>query len=113
MTTTTPVESPLVDESTLSGRAADALRHAAHLSHEARLLKTVAADAVEDAVHSAKRTIKQARQGALDARDELTYRVKREPLKAAALMFAAGAVVGAVLVLAGNRLCRRATNRTS
>jgi len=107
MTTTTHAESSTVDEPTLSGRAADTLRQAVHFSHEARLLKTVAADAVEDAVYAAQRTITRERQRALDVRDELTYRVKREPVKAMALVFGAGTVLGAVLGLAGRRLCSR------
>ena len=81
-------------------RAADTVRQAAHFAHEVRLLKTLAADAAEDGVRAARRTIKQARQAALHARDDLTYRVKREPRKAMAVMFGLGALCGVVLVLA-------------
>ena len=100
---TTEIESPTLTGPTVRERAADALRQAAHLSHEARVFKTLATDAVEDGVHAAERTIKRARQTALDARDEVTYRVKREPLKALALAFGAGAVLGLILGSA----CRR------
>ena len=76
---TTPSQSPAIEDLSLGERAADTVRQAAHFAHEVRLLKTLAADAAEDGVRAARRTIKQARQAALDARDELTYRVKREP----------------------------------
>lgn len=101
--TTAQIETPSTAESTLRERAADTLRQAAHFSHEARLLKTLAIDAVEDTMHAAQRKIKHARQTALDARDELAYRVKREPLKAVAVGFGVGAALGLVLGLA----CRR------
>jgi hypothetical protein len=89
-------------------RAVDALRQAAHFSHEARLLKTLATDAVEDGLHAAERTIKRARQTALDARDDVTYRVKREPLKALARAFGAGAMFGLIVGLARRRTKARA-----
>lgn len=82
---------------TVRERAADALHQAAHVSHEARLLKTLATDAVEDGLHSAQSTIKRARQTAFDARDEVTHRVTREPLKTVALAFGAGALLGLVI----------------
>jgi hypothetical protein len=47
-------------------KAVDAVRHTAHVSHEARLLKTIAADAVDDGVYAAKRVIKTA--STLDAK---------------------------------------------
>jgi hypothetical protein len=98
--TTEHTASTATDERTLRELAVDTLRGAAHLSHEARLLKTLATDAAEDAVHSAQRTIKRGRQTALDARDEAIYRVKREPIKAMAWVFGAGAVFGLVFGLA-------------
>jgi ElaB/YqjD/DUF883 family membrane-anchored ribosome-binding protein len=104
------IESPTTDGPTLRERAADALHQAAHLSREARLLKTMAEDAVEDGMHAAKRTIKHARQTAVSARDELAYRVKREPMKAMAVIFAAGALLGLGLGLACRRQTRRATS---
>jgi ElaB/YqjD/DUF883 family membrane-anchored ribosome-binding protein len=106
--TTTPIESAPTEGTTVRERAADALRQAAHFSHEARLLKTLATDAVEDGVHAAERTIKRARQTALDARDDVTYRVKREPLKALALAFGAGALFGLIVGLARRRAKARA-----
>lgn len=101
--TTTNVESQMAEETALHAKASDFLRQAAHLSHEARLLKSVAIDAAEDGMYAAKRTIKKAAQCALDARDELTMRVKREPLKVLALALGVGAVLGLVFGWA----CRR------
>jgi hypothetical protein len=112
--TTTPMESPAAEEPTLRERATDTLRQAVHLSHEARLLKTLAADAVEDGLHAAQRTIKHARQTGLDARDEMTYRVKREPGRAMAVVFGVGALVGFGLGLVCRHIqSRRATSRES
>src|SRR5450755_4425330 len=105
--TTTQMESPATDEPTLRERAADTMRQAMHCTHEARLLKTLAADAVEDGLHVAHRTIKHARQTALDARDELMYRVKREPGKAIAVVFGVGALLGLGIGLA----CRHVQTR--
>jgi cytochrome c biogenesis protein ResB len=99
----TPIGSATTERTTVRERAADALRQAAHFSHEARLLKTLATDAVEDGLHTAERTIKRARQTALDARDDVTYRVKREPIKALALVFGAGAMFGLIVGLARRR----------
>jgi ElaB/YqjD/DUF883 family membrane-anchored ribosome-binding protein len=54
----------------------------------------LAADAVEDGLHAARGAAKKVRQRALDSRDELTYRVKRQPLTALTVAFAVGALVG-------------------
>ncbi len=109
--TTTHTASPAADGATLGERAADALRHAAHFSHEARLLKTLAADTVEDGLYAARRTITHGRRAALDARDQLTYRVKREPGKAMAVVFGAGALLGLGLGIACRHVrTRRATS---
>ena len=100
---TTFAQSTAAKDPSFRERAVDTVRQAAHFAHEVRLLKTLAADAAEDGVRAAQRTIKQARQAALDARDELTYRVKRQPRKAMAVMFGLGALCGLGLGLA----CRR------
>ena len=84
-------------------RGLDALRQvshqASHLSHEARLLKSAATEAIDDGVHTVKRTAKTLRQDALDLRDDVTYRVKREPMKAMAIVFAAGTLAGFLLAV--------------
>lgn len=66
-------------------------------------LKSLAADAVEDGVHSAKRTLKTiARRmpDAADMRDEVVHRIKREPIKAIGIAMAAGVAVGLAVGLA-------------
>ena len=49
-------------------RVVDACRQTAHLSHEARLLKSLATDAVEDGVHAAKRAITSVKRGSTNSR---------------------------------------------
>jgi hypothetical protein len=73
----------------LIDKGLDAVRD---LSHEARVLKSAAADAIENGMHTARRSAKTFRRDAVDFRDEVTYRVKREPIKAMA--FGAGALTG-------------------
>lgn len=89
------VETPEIEpRPTARDRAVDACRQAAHVSHEARLLKSVAEDAIEDGVHAAKRAIKSAQRRVGDLKDEATYRVKRRPLQAMGAAFGIGLVLG-------------------
>ena len=81
----------------LIDKGLDALRQVSQLSDEARRLKSVAAETIEDGVHTVKRTAKTLRHDALDFRDEVTYRVKRDPMKALAVAFAVGTLAGLVL----------------
>jgi len=93
-------------------KAVDAVRHVAHASHEARLLKTIAADAVEDGVYAAKRVVKTARRwtrSTTDLRDEAAYRIKREPFKFVGLALGVGIQLGLIL----GWVSRRATRCTS
>jgi ElaB/YqjD/DUF883 family membrane-anchored ribosome-binding protein len=112
----TPSISPTVKRApdTALGSAVDAavdtVRHAAHLSHEAQLLKTVAADIVEDGVYAAKRVLKKARrvtERAADLRDQAEYRIKREPFKFVGLAVAIGIPIGLLLGWVGARGARR------
>ena len=112
----TPSISPTVKRApdTALGSAVDAavdtVRHAAHLSHEAQLLKTVAADIVEDGVYAAKRALKKARrvtERAADLRDQAEYRIKREPFKSVGLAVAIGIPIGLMLGWVGARAARR------
>jgi ElaB/YqjD/DUF883 family membrane-anchored ribosome-binding protein len=57
----------------------DAMRQAAHVAHEARVLKTIAADAVEARVY------------------ETAHRIRKDPFKAVGIAFAIGVPVGAFL----------------
>jgi ElaB/YqjD/DUF883 family membrane-anchored ribosome-binding protein len=106
---TTTAESTTMDQPTYRERVAEAMRGAAELSRDARTLKTLAADAVEDGLHTARRTVKKARQRALDTRDDLTYRIKRQPLMAVAIAFGAGALAG--LIVGWVRPCARANEQ--
>lgn len=89
-------DTPVMERAqTMRERAVDAVRRAAHASHEARLLKSVATDALEDGVRSTRRAVKVAAHNLIDARDEVAYRIKREPLKAVGIAFGAGIVAAA------------------
>jgi ElaB/YqjD/DUF883 family membrane-anchored ribosome-binding protein len=84
-------------EGTVRDRVIDACRQAAHCSHEAQLLKSLATDAVDDGVHAAGRAIKSVRRGVEelgDLRDEAVHRVKRQPLKALSVAAGIGLVLG-------------------
>ncbi|HEV8348549.1 MAG TPA: hypothetical protein VGQ16_18365 [Vicinamibacterales bacterium] len=88
----------------MRGRAVDAVRPAAHLSHEARLVKSLASDAIDDAVHASKqaiKTVKRRTQDVADLHDEIVHLVRREPVKAVAVAFGAGILVGVVTGIAG------------
>lgn len=98
----------LEQKPTVGERVIDAARQAAHLSHEARLLKSIAADAVEDGVHAAKRAMKsmQHRVEELgDLKDEAVHCVKRQPVQAVGAAFGGGLAVG---VAVGWLACRPA-----
>ena len=80
-------------------RVVEACHQAAHVSREARLLKSLAADTVEDGIHAAKRAMKSVRRrvAALgDLSDQTAHRVKRTPLTAVAIALGLGVVVGLV-----------------
>ena len=95
---------------TVKDRIVDATRHATHLSHEARLLKSVAEDVIEDGVHAAKRAMKSVQRGVEtleDFRDEAAYRVKREPFKAVGIAAGIGLVLGVAVGWFGARVGQR------
>ena len=102
------IDAPKMEtERSIRERAIDAARQVAHVSHEAHLLKSLAADAVEDGVHAAKRAIKsvQRRVEKLDdLKDEAAYRVKRQPFKALGIAVGVGLVFGLALAWVGGRL---------
>ena len=75
----------------------DAVGQAAHVAHEARLLKTLAADAIEDGVHAAKRAMTRGAHEIEDLRDAAAYRVKKLPLTSIAVATAAGLLLGIVI----------------
>jgi ElaB/YqjD/DUF883 family membrane-anchored ribosome-binding protein len=71
-------------------------RQIADLSHQAQRLGSLAADAVEDGVHAAKRAVKLVKRGVElgDRIDELAHRVRRHPLAAVSLGIGVGVVLG-------------------
>lgn len=80
--------------STVTDRILDAGRRVAHGSHQARLLKSVGADAIESGVYAARRAVKTATRDLVDACDDTAYRIKREPLKSVGVAFGAGVCLG-------------------
>jgi ElaB/YqjD/DUF883 family membrane-anchored ribosome-binding protein len=93
----------------VTDRIVDAARSAAHLSHEARLLKSVAEDAIEDGIHAAKRGVKQVQrrvEDLADLKDDAIRAVKRQPVAAVAASFGVGIALGAAFGwLAARRRC--------
>lgn len=92
----------LADEpkTTMTDRITDGVRRAAHVSHQVRLMKSIARDAGEEGVHAAKRVVRRAQRGVerlQDFRDQVAYRVKREPFKAVGAAAVAGLLVGVVV----------------
>lgn len=94
---TAAVDSPGTDaEPTLRERVVDTARRMAHMSHEARMLTSIAGDAVDERAYRARRAVRQARRGLDDARDDVAHRIKQEPMKAVGVAFGAGLFVGVV-----------------
>ena len=113
--TSAAIETPEVESRpTVRDRMIDAARQAAHVSHEAQLLKALAADAVEDGVHAAARAIKSVRRGVEelgDLKDEAAHRVKRQPLKAVGIALGVGLVLGMAVGWIGGRFGPRKETR--
>ena len=109
MTPATADTSKVESEPSMRDRAIDAARHAAHVSHGAQLFKSLAADAVEDGVHAAKRAIKSVKhrvEELSDLKDEAAYRVKRQPFKSLGIAVGVGLVVGMTVGWIGGRFGR-------
>ena len=66
---------------------------------EVSRIKSMVEDAVEEGVKTALKTIKQGRETAEDAIHDARHAIKRNPLQAAGIMFAAGIVVGSLVTL--------------
>jgi hypothetical protein len=91
-------------------RVVDAARVATHVAHEARLLKTVAEDTIEDGVYAAKRAVKAVGRRVDDLgdlKDDAVRRVKRKPLLAVGAAFALGLAFGVVAGWIGSRRHRQ------
>jgi ElaB/YqjD/DUF883 family membrane-anchored ribosome-binding protein len=71
---------------------------------EVSRIKSMVAEAVEDGVKTALRTVKQGRESAEDVIHNARYVIKRNPLQAAGVMFAAGILIGSlVTIISSNR----------
>jgi ElaB/YqjD/DUF883 family membrane-anchored ribosome-binding protein len=92
------IQTPESEKPNVADRIVDAARHAAHISHEARLVKSLACDAIEDGAHEATRTVTKSVQRGIerleDIKDEGVHYVKRQPLKAIAMAVGVGLMVG-------------------
>lgn len=87
----------VIPKATITDRMTDGVRHAAHFSHQVRLMKSMARDAGEEGVHAARRVMRRVRHGVErleDLRDETAHRVKREPFKAIGIAAGAGLLMG-------------------
>jgi len=84
-------------------RIAEAGRHAEHLAHDARVIKTRASDLLEDGLHDARRTVARGMHDLEDLRNEAAVRVRRAPLAAVGLTFAAGLLLGLSVGWVGHR----------
>jgi ElaB/YqjD/DUF883 family membrane-anchored ribosome-binding protein len=104
---TSTIDDASAADPTVHDRSVDAVRQVAHVAHEARLLKTLASDAVEDAVHASRRAARHGIQNLEDLRDSAAYAIKRAPLVTVGLAFAAGIVLG----VAFGRIGRKAEKR--
>jgi len=95
-------------------RVVDAYRHGAHLSHEVRLAKSIAADAIEDGIHFAGRAAaKSVRRGVErfeDFKEETRHRIRRAPLASVALSGGAGLLFGAAIGYLCGRFSARGEN---
>jgi ElaB/YqjD/DUF883 family membrane-anchored ribosome-binding protein len=85
-----------VDLSEIPATVEDALR-------EVSKIKSLVAEAVEDGVKSAMKTIKQGRYMAEDVIGDTRHRVKQNPFQALGIVFAAGVLAGSVLGWLGSR----------
>lgn len=70
---------------------------------EVTRFKGMVTEAVEDGVESAMRAIEQGRDAANDAMVDARRAIKRNPLQAAGIIFAAGIVMGTLLAWTTSR----------
>jgi ElaB/YqjD/DUF883 family membrane-anchored ribosome-binding protein len=99
--TTTIVQKPSTTD-----RIVDAVRHAAHFSHEAHMVTSMARDAGEEGVHAAKRAMRRVRRGVEtleDMKNEAAHNVKRQPFRAIGVAAGVGLLAGIVIGWIGGR----------
>lgn len=71
--------------------------------HEVSRIKSAVTDAVDEGVRTTMRALKHGRNAAEDAIDETKHTVKRYPLQAVGIAFAAGLVTGCFASWVGRR----------
>ena len=71
--------------------------------HDVYRMRSVVTDVVEDGVESALHAIKQGRHACEHALHDAKHRVKRNPLEAIGIVFAAGVLTGALVTLGVRR----------
>ena len=64
---------------------------------EVSRIKSIVTDAVDDGVRSALKAVKQGRDVAGDAIHDARYAIKRNPLQAMGIVFAAGVMIGSIV----------------
>ncbi len=79
---------------TTADRVVNAVKRTAHASHEARLFKSLAQDAIEGGIHDAKRGIRRRIRQCEDMRDEAALRIRRRPLQSVGGVFGVGLALG-------------------
>ena len=94
---TATIETPRTEPPTLRDRAADTVRQVTDAAVDVRHLKTLAADALEDRMHAARRTITRTVRNLEDLRDSTAGRVRKAPLTSVGLALGAGIVLGGLV----------------
>jgi ElaB/YqjD/DUF883 family membrane-anchored ribosome-binding protein len=103
---TATVQKPEDLERAIRDRVADLQLHAAQLSQEVREFRSKAEDTVDDALRSARRSVRRGIEGARDVRDDAVSRIKRQPLGAVGVSLGVGAIVGLMAGLMLGRCSR-------
>jgi ElaB/YqjD/DUF883 family membrane-anchored ribosome-binding protein len=88
------VDTPKRTARSVASRIIDGAQRAAHLSREARTMKTVTQDAIEDAIHMGKRAVRRSLRTLEDVSDDGVRYVRRQPLEAVARTVGTGLLVG-------------------
>ena len=105
-------ESATTSLAAIRNHASDAMRQAAHVAEEARLLQLIAADAFEDirrVTHLSLQSVKSATARATEMRDELSQRIRERPLTELAITLGVGVSLGILYANARSAQPRQVT----
>jgi len=91
------------EKRSLLGKAVHAGGRAIEMGAGATRMRVRASHVVEDAITDARRLAKRGRYAAEDLVDDAAYRIKRDPLRAVAITFAAGFGLGMLAGLLAGR----------